>query len=60
MVSILLLLTVFFVALLELPILWWPRQNSVAEFSFNGPFPRATTSPTPAGAQVPVGRRAYV
>ena len=60
MVSILLLLTVFFVALVGLPILWWPRRNSVAHFSFNGPRPRATTPITAAGTQVPVGRKAYV
>ncbi len=60
MVSILLLLTVFFVALIGLPILWWPRRNSIAQFSFNGPRPRATAPITAAGAQVTVGRKAYV
>jgi hypothetical protein len=59
-VSILLLLTVFFVALIGLPILWWSRRNSVTQLSFNGPRPRTTNPVTATEAQVPVGRKAYV
>ncbi len=61
MVSILLLLSVIFAALVGLPILWWPRRNSIAQFGFSGPQRRTTTRPTAAESTgVPRGRKAYV
>jgi hypothetical protein len=61
MVSILLLLSVIFAALVGLPILWWPRRNGMPQFGFSGPQTRTTTRrPAVENAGVPLGQKAYV
>ena len=61
MVSILLLLSVIFAALVGLPILWWPRRNGISQFGFSGPQGRTTTCRTPAeSVGVLRGQKAYV
>ena len=59
MVGIVLLLEVILVALAGLPILWWPRRNSVPAFDFSGPRPPARTrgGPTKGRAWRSVGRQ---
>jgi hypothetical protein len=47
-VSILLLLSVIFAALVGLPKLWWPRRNGIPQFGFSGPQGRTTTRRTAA------------
>ncbi len=61
MVSILLLLSVIFAALVGLPMLWWPRRNGIPQFAFSGPQGRTTTRRTAAeSTRVLRGRKAYV
>jgi hypothetical protein len=60
-VSVLLLLSVIFAALVGLPILWWPRRNGIPQFGFSGPQGRTTMSRAAAEriGMLP-GRKAYI
>jgi len=60
-VSILLLLSVIFAALVALPMLWWPRQNGIPQFGFSGLQRRTRTRRTYARSTgVPRRQKAYV
>jgi hypothetical protein len=60
-ISIMLLLSVIFAALVGLPMLWWPRRNGIPQFGFGGPQGR-TTRPRTAAESLGVlrGQKAYV